>query len=499
MCSRSPSYRDEFYEKLLSGLSGERAERLRAEAATLRQPLGGARQHFNQCLARRRAEQLQYVNLALLFARMGYTEAAARQVRAVPVASARMKCDIYCRLTTVERQVEAGQWPQSPAVLEEVEDLLHRAIECGALVDPWNMLGFGGQYGLFPSPENSVYDHRIDDLIGMVSDIFGAYVRVEKEAAAAGDAALQEAMSQRLERLADWWDKYASTEVGSIEGVSGRQTRESADYVAAALEAWHRAGADAGDLAFWRGRAEEFRSPKAYALVVDALLEQRDPVAAMALLVQWLSQSAEIPLVEENYSFHDLALDWMEELWSAADSGEKKFPPGGDRWVLSRKFLDCIEANAEENWRVPQFELAPEETPSEAAAGGAGGEGAESGEEPGDAADNLFDAAYEGMTYRDSTDDGFEGETLETGQDPSDFELVAEAERIFRRLMFLSTLAQLWKIAAVASSAVLIAPTATRRWPLGWPRPPSTAANCWNCFPRSIATAFRRRGARRSR
>ena len=43
------------------------------------------------------------------------------------------------------------------------------------------------------------------------------------------------------------------------------------------------------------------------------------------------------------------------------------------------------------------------------------------------------------MTYRDSTDDGFEGETLETGQDPTDFELVGEAERIFRRLMFLST------------------------------------------------------------
>ena len=35
-------YRDEFYEKLLAGLSGERAGRLRAEAVTLRQPLGGA-------------------------------------------------------------------------------------------------------------------------------------------------------------------------------------------------------------------------------------------------------------------------------------------------------------------------------------------------------------------------------------------------------------------------------------------------------------------------
>ena len=56
-------YRDAFYEKLLSGLSGDRAERLRAEALVLRQPLGAARQNFNQQLARRRAEQLQHVNL----------------------------------------------------------------------------------------------------------------------------------------------------------------------------------------------------------------------------------------------------------------------------------------------------------------------------------------------------------------------------------------------------------------------------------------------------
>ena len=102
-------YRDAFYERLLAGLSGPHAERLRAEALALRQPLGGARQHFNQHLARRRAEQLQHVNLAQLFARMGYTEAAARQVRVVPVASARMKCDMYCRLTTAQLRIEAGQ------------------------------------------------------------------------------------------------------------------------------------------------------------------------------------------------------------------------------------------------------------------------------------------------------------------------------------------------------------------------------------------------------
>ena len=66
--------------KLLAGLSGEHAKRLRAEAAALRQPFGGARQHFNQQLARRRARAIAAHNLAQFFARMGYIEAAARQV-----------------------------------------------------------------------------------------------------------------------------------------------------------------------------------------------------------------------------------------------------------------------------------------------------------------------------------------------------------------------------------------------------------------------------------
>ena len=347
-------YRDAFYERLLARLSGPRAERLRAEALALRQPLGGARQHFNQHLARRRAEQLQQVNLAQLFARMGYTDAAARQVRLVPVASARMKCDMYCRLATAQLRIETGELMPAAALLEEVEDLLHRAIECGAMVDPWNILGFGGQYSLFPAPENSVYDYRIDELLDLVGEIFATYVRIEKEAAAAGNAAVRQSMSSRLEALAAWWDKFATTEVSSIAGISGRLTRQSADRVAAALQAWHQAGTAAGDLAFWRDHAEQFNSPKAYALVVDALLEHRDPVAAMALLVQWLSRSEEIPLAEENYSFHDLALDWMAELWNPAGPGREGAAAPPDRWALTRKFLDYLEANADQYWQVPR-------------------------------------------------------------------------------------------------------------------------------------------------
>jgi hypothetical protein len=515
-------YRDAFYERLLSQMAGPHAERLRAEAVALRQPLGGARQQFNQHLAARRAEQVQHVHLAQLYARMGYAEAAARQARLVSVPSARMKCDIRCRLTAAQRQIEtargveggagggaaapgrpgqhAGQGPagcppvpdrpapdpalpleQAAALLAEVEDLVHRAIECGALVDPWNVLGFGGQYSLFPSPENSIYDHRIDELIAVVAEIFDVYVQIQKEAAAAGRTAIQRTAAARLEALAAWWDQFATIEVSSVESISGRETCDSANHVAAALRAWHEAGTAAGDLAFWRSRSEHFRSPKAYALVVDALLEHRDPVASMALLVQWLSQAEEIPLVEENHSFHALAMDWMEELWaedadaqglaaeeagkgeenSAADNPASPQPPTAgqlDRWALACKFLDCLEANAEQYWEVPRCELAVQAPPGDAA------------EPPADEPGDLFSAAYEGMTYRDSTDDGFEGEMLEggqTGQDATDFELVLEAERIVSRLSFLATLAQLWKVAAVASfrPAAAGAPPAGRRAP----------------------------------
>ncbi len=471
-------YRDTFYDRLLTRLDGPHADRLRAESVALRQPFGGVRQHFNQHLARRRAEQLQHVHLAELFARMGYTEAAQRQARIVPVASARMRCDIHCRLTTAHLAIEqvhgagetkspstslpsptkdtsaepspsddpgvparGGPLEQAARLLEETIALLHRAIECGAFVDPWNILGFGGQYSLFPSPENSVYDHRIDELINVVSSIFTVGVQIQKEAAALGVASLEEQVSRRLDVLADWWDKFATTEVGSVESFSGRETRESADHVAAALRAWHEAGAASGDLAFWRQRAEQFRSPKAYALVVDALLEQRSPVASMALLVQWLSQAGQIPLVEEDYSFHNLALDWMQDLWDDFDEPEaNSVHTSQERWNLSRKFLDYLEANADEYWEVPGFELA--------------GEGTAGGGEVSDDLDDIYGAAYEGVTFRGSTEDDFEGEMLEGGGDPgeaTDFELVEEAQRIVGRLTFLATRAHLWKLAAVAS------------------------------------------------
>jgi hypothetical protein len=453
LVQRIAVYRDAFYEQLLQGMEGPHAERLRAEAAALRQPFGGARQQFNHHLARLRAAQLQHVSLARVFARMGYTEAAMRQVRVVPVPAARMRCDIHCRLTAAHLDIERGRLEPAAARLPEIEDLLFRAIDCGAMADPWSVLGFGGQYSLFPSPENSIHDQRIDELIETVGEILALYVRVEKEAAAAGQTALQAAMSDALDRFARWWDKYATVEVSGVERVSGRETKDSADQVAGTLRAWHAAGTAAGDLAFWRERAEDFRSPKAYSLVVEALLEHRDPVAAMALLVHWLSQVEEISLAEENYSFHELALLWMEDLWQpsaklAAVAVQPEVPPA-ERWKLTRKFLDYLEANADEYWRVPDFELAGEAVGDDELLEEEDGEDEDGG---------LFGAAYEEVTYRDSTDDGFDSSLFEVGENATDVELLSEAERLINRLTFLTTVAELWKLAAVASLSAEVPP-----------------------------------------
>ena len=69
-----------------------------------------------------------------------------------------------------------------------------------------------------------------------------------------------------------------------------------------------------------------------------------------------------------------------------------------------------------------------------------------------DSEDNVFGAAYEGVTYRDTTDDGMEGELFEGGESVTDIELVGEAERIVERLSFLTTVARLWKFSATASA-----------------------------------------------
>jgi len=436
------SVRDEFYKSLLAK-SVESHPHLIEDAKVRQQPFGAARQQLNAELARRRAAQLEHIHLARAFAKMGYAEAAERQAAIVPAASSRIVCQIECRLATGQLLLDRGQINEAASLFPEIIDLLHRGIACGAIVDPWNAIGFDGQFSLFPGIQDSVPDHRLDDLVELMDEIFALLARSWSLAAADDNDEVQTISGSELLKLAIWWDQFAVPTVSGLEAVFAAPLHESAERAATALAAWRSAGTTAGDVAFWRPHAEQFDSPKAYVLVVQALLDQRDYVAAMGMLMHWLSQAERIELQEAGDWFHSLVERWLGQLLDEVTDDDTV--GGFDRWTLIGKFFDFLEANAEEYWDAPQLEL-------EALLGEADldeFEDLEEGEE--DEEDDLYRAAYDGISFRDSTDDGIDADLLGSN-DETDYELEFEARRITERLTFLVTLSRLWSRTALAAA-----------------------------------------------
>ena len=435
-------YRDDFYERLIGRITGAHGERLRAEAKERKQPFGGARQHLNAELARRRASQLEHVHLAKIFARMGYAEAATKQANIVPSASARMQCQIDCWLTDGHQAIQQDELPRAVALLPQIIGLLRRAIECGAVIDPWNILGFDAHFSLFPAMENSVHDHRADELVLMIEQIFDLYSHAWSEAAARDDLALCGQIADSFHDTAAWWHQFAAHEVESVEAVNALDAYHAAERVAQALNLWHKGGAAAGDVKFWAPHAEMFDSPQAYALVIEALLQRNDFVASMALLVHWLGQAERVTLAIGESSFHELAEDWLLQLLHSA---AEKSPQLGKQIpaALVGKFFDYLEANAETFWQVPSFALG--EARANGPASDRRGELLNDDDDEND--EELFDAAYDDMVFKDSTDDGFDGQIFETGSTSQD-ELIRESRRLAQRLAFLSCVGRLWKIAS---------------------------------------------------
>ncbi|MCI0639607.1 MAG: hypothetical protein L0Y72_02520 [Gemmataceae bacterium] len=458
---RIARYREGFYAKLMEKTHGPHGDRLRAEAKTTRQPFGAARQHLNRHLARQRAWQMQQRHLALLLADIGYPAASRRQVTQVPVASVRILTEMHILLRTGQMHIDRGQFAQVAEILPQIEDLLKRGIGCGALMDPWNILGFQGQYPRFTSLEDSVRDPRIEPLVLTVEKLLDLHARLLSEGAATGAFSPEKALLVRMRQLGEWWDGFASSTVSDVPEVLGASAAASAEAVAQALSRWRERGAASADLAFWRQQHEHFRSPKAFALVVDALLRQQDYRAAMALLMTWLSQVDEVPLEEGDFNFHHLAFLWMLGVCSLAQGTPRDIvdptlrvgqtpPPtrsvgtthsgeGLTPAALAMKFFDFLEANAEDYAHVPRLNVlgiededAMDELP-----------------EPEDDNESLFGAAYEDMTYKDSTDDDVDAEVLDF-MPQKDFDLTHEAERLEQRLRFLSTQARLWNIATRA-------------------------------------------------
>lgn len=446
------AYRDAYYEHRLECLSGEHGERLAGEQKLRRQPFGAARQHLNAALALRRAAQLQHVQLARLYARMGYPDAATKQADVVPAASARMMCRIDCAMTLGLRALRAGKLKEATPVPRLAFDLLKRAIECGALIDPWDILGFGGNFSLYPGPESGVHDARVDDLLYLIEQLFGYTARVWSEAAAQNDDSVYTEMETQYQEIAVWFRQFAAHTIESIEATDPLESFESARLVARALRLWHKGGAEAGDVAFWAPHADLFDSPRAYSLVISALLEREDFVPAMALIVHWLGNADRVGLRSGGNSLPRLSERWLLRVRDAAEHDDDGFGDTTidqasqndtrDVWPMVRKFFDYLEANAEAFWSTPTFSLGsqpnkPKDWDRELTAA-----------DEDDSEDNLYQAAYEGMTYRDTTDDGNEGAVFEYGDDSSVDELEAETKRLAEHLSFLQSLARMWSVAA---------------------------------------------------
>lgn len=424
------AYRDAFYTHLLEGIPGKQGQRLRQEAKRLRQPFGGVRTFLNQYVARARGEQLQRDRLAILYAQMGFDDASRDQAQRIHVASTRFRAEINSQITLARRDALSGELARSAERLEETQSLLHRAIECGAMIDPWNILGFQGNFSRFQTIQDSMVDPRVDILLQAMQDLFDALALALRESAAQGAGDVSQALEEQFDRIAEWWDRFATVEVSGIRRVSGRDSLASARFVAGALREWRDAGESTGNVGFWRERVDRFTTTQAFGLVVEALIAQKDYVSAMALMMQWLNQHEECPLDDAGHSFHDLAIRWMSDVIGYASRDELlparpgSLAPGAV--PLVQKFFDYVEANAGTLWRVPKIEGKPSD------------EGA---------TEDPFAAAYENVSYEDQTDDGTDSSLAESGSALDDGPW-SQSEELMRRLRFIGTLARLWQLAS---------------------------------------------------
>lgn len=377
--------RDRFYQDLFRKAEGPRRERLEEEANATRQPLGSVRQFLNRLLAQHRASQLHNDRLARIFARMGMVDAALRRAEVIAVPSVRLASHVAGDIALVHRRLDQGlSLDQVSATLElgdDAIDRLHRGIECGALVDPWNILGFQGNFPLWAAAENSVFDTRVPTLVGLVEDVLDVDGRLLRELAALGAKEARARVEARMKRLASWWDRFATTAVSGIPAVDGSSKVRSARFVADVLGDWRGTKDSGGDPRFWRERQSNFNSPEAYGSVIDALIDHGDLASSMALLMKWIGSEQDIPLESGAHAAEQVAIRWLGAAMEIENIEERR------GWI--ERFLDHFEVNSEERRRLPA--LTDDDEPR----------------------DDTFAAAYEGVTYEDSAEDGAQGETAE--------------------------------------------------------------------------------------
>ncbi len=450
-------YRDRFYDELLAKTGKKHRQHLESELLEKKQPFGGARQDLNFRLADLRARQMVHAHLAIVFARMGYGNAARKHVDALPVASTRMICQLECLLYSGHHLLKQGDLAAACRTVPRIADLLFRAIECGAMMDPWNIIGFDANYSLFPGPENTLHDHRAEQLIDIVDALFGFSSAVWIAARAQGETAVADQVRLEFRELSDWWYQFATHEVSAVESFDAHEIYEATGKVAELLGKWSSSGFRRDDLEFWATHASAFRTDREYVLAISSLIDRDDFSTSMALLIHWLGSETADPGVQSIGSFQNLTSTWiarqLRQLETIADNGDWTRQTI-EVWNRIRKFCDYAEANAGELWVVPRFTLQSAET--DESSGDSREDDFDSLPEEMAEGEDRFDAAYEGVIFRESADDGVDGSIFE-GFDGDESGMQEELDSIVEHLRFIDT------IVACRAEATLLACDLQRR------------------------------------
>lgn len=422
---RIAAYRDEFYRRLLASLPDTHRERLEDEARRMRQPFGGVRRHINAVLSGRRARQVENVALAAALARLGRGAAAEQLVATVPAASARLLARITGHVVAAQCDLVRGC--DATAAVRELDaatGLLRRGVDCGALVDPWNILGLSGQFPLHEASGESLPDPRVGDLVAATESILEGYAAAWRHAALAGDGQVAERAVAALRRLAGWWDRFATTTVSGVPHLSGREILDSAGEVIESLSRRREHADGPPPPSFWRQEVSGFTSPRSHAQAAATLLDEGDLDGTAGLLVHWASLLEGEAVGRNGPAWLTAATRWT------ARACQDSTPPGRAR---VRRFLELVEANV-----AGVIDIVG------AAARAHGGSGSASGT-PHDGEDDRGDdeervaAAYESMVWRDSADDGVDGGMIDVdgpgGGTTDELSAVEDAAEFIRGLL----------------------------------------------------------------